>query len=242
MTNNTCGIETCAKPRQSRNLCNTHYEAWRVGRSTNTELIAIAGPRPEKNCEVDGCELRLYQRRLCRTHYERVRRYGKTENPTFSEKFWGKVIDVGSEGCWEWIGSIVAFGYGSSWNPRLERSQPAHRVAWELTHGPIPDGIEVRHRCDNPPCVNPDHLELGTHAENMADMYQRNRAALGERLPQSKLTEPEVRAVRRIHATGGFTNAQIAEWFDVSATAIWYVVNGKTWKHLLPVLEQAAAA
>lgn len=86
-------------------------------------------------------------------------------------------IEVRESGCWEWQGARSASGYG--WiklsNPR--RYVVVHRLAWSEVHGPIPDGLMILHSCDNPPCVNPDHLSLGTHADNMLDRQVRGRHA-----------------------------------------------------------------
>jgi hypothetical protein len=89
------------------------------------------------------------------------------------DRFWEKV-DIGP-GCWTWRGARNTKGYG-----RLDFNGPyrvAHRVMWELTHGPIPDGLFVLHHCDNPPCVRPTHLYLGTKADNNGDMWARGRAS-----------------------------------------------------------------
>ena len=91
-----------------------------------------------------------------------------------------RLIDTGwdeSNGCWVWRGARHAYGYGVVTVEALGlRNLLTHRVIWELQNGPIPDGLVVRHRCDNPPCCNPGHLELGTHADNTRDMIERHRA------------------------------------------------------------------
>lgn len=95
-------------------------------------------------------------------------RYGRP----LADRFWSRVDRSGD--CWTWTGALVN-GYGRI---KVEgRSVLAPRIAWELTNGPIPTGLEVRHHCDNPPCVRPEHLALGTHAENMDDSRRRGRAA-----------------------------------------------------------------
>lgn len=78
-------------------------------------------------------------------------------------------------GCWEWTDYRLPFGYGRIYDGATRRMLLTHRVSYELHHGPIPDGLIVRHTCDNPPCVNPDHLELGTRVDNMQDCVQRGR-------------------------------------------------------------------
>jgi hypothetical protein len=90
------------------------------------------------------------------------------------ERFWNKVQKT--DDCWLWMGHRLARGYGMiSMGGRKGRPELAHRVAYALTYGPIPEGVDVLHRCDNPPCVRPDHLFLGNQAENMADMRRKGR-------------------------------------------------------------------
>lgn len=94
--------------------------------------------------------------------------------------FW-RHVNVGS-GCWVWTGFVDSKGYGRqnvTISPKKKVSQGAHRVSWALNVGPIPDGMHILHECDNPICVRPDHLKLGTHAENMRDMALRGRARSG---------------------------------------------------------------
>ena len=113
------------------------------------------------------------------------------------------------------------------------RSILAHRYAYEQAHGPIPDGMMVLHRCDNPRCVNPAHLRLGTHAENMADMALKGRASrhgipprhAGDAHPRAKVTQADVEAIRSRRASGATTSA-LAREYGVSATHIRRIVNG----------------
>lgn len=117
-------------------------------------------------CAIHGCERQARSRGWCGTHYERWRKHGSTADPrpSVEDRFWAKV-DVGHPlGCWEWTGSKTR-RYGAFW---LDGQKYAHRVAFTLLRGPIPDGLTLDHLCRNPPCVNPDHLEAVTQGENVA--------------------------------------------------------------------------
>jgi HNH endonuclease/Helix-turn-helix domain len=107
--------------------------------------------------------------------------------------FWGHVAK--SDGCWEWTGIRTVAGYGRCGKGGVR----AHRVSYELTYGPIPDMMHVLHRCDNPPCVNPNHLFLGAQADNMRDMAQKGRARGGA---AAGLDSAAVETARALHASG----------------------------------------
>lgn len=140
------------------------------------------------------------------------------------DRFWSKVDLSEPEGCWEWRGTRYAGGYGYFSFGR--KGVLAHRVAYELCVGPIPEGLWVLHSCDNPACVNPDHLRPGTPKENSADMVARGRSGR----PGARLTEAAVRIIRRSYQAGGASQRGLAEVFGVSQHTIYQVVNYKTWK------------
>jgi len=153
---------------------------------------------------------------------------GKRHTP---ESFWNKVDK--SADCWEWKGRRNPAGYGTvRYN---QKSTVAHRVAYEMHFGAlIPPGMLICHKCDNPPCCNPDHLFLGTHSDNKQDSVRKNRHkdSVGEKNPKAVLVADQVREIRRLH-TCGRSIASIAREYEVGESTIRHIVQGNTWKHLL---------
>lgn len=128
--------------------------------------------------------------------------------------------------CEEWTGRRNDKGYGYVGDRR------AHRVAWERAHGPIPAGLCVLHRCDNPPCVNVEHLFLGTQAENIADRHAKGRdngARPGEDHFAAKLTNTQVLEMRARYSAGGVTQRQLADEYGVSRGNVSKIVNRRTY-------------
>lgn len=146
---------------------------------------------------------------------------------------------VTESGCWEWQMSRSHNGYG-----RLtlngcgrKRDLRACRVAWELANSAIiPEGSVVLHSCDNPPCINPSHLSIGTLKENSEDMVRKGRwrggSPPGEGAGKAVLKEHQVLDARRLYATGDFSYAQLSELFGISRQNIRLAVIGRTWKHI----------
>lgn len=135
-------------------------------------------------------------------------------------------------GCVPWTGRTVGRGYGQiDSGGGKGRGLLSHRVAYELAYGAIPDGQLVLHKCDNPPCCNPEHLFLGTHSDNVADMYSKRRGIHGERAPHARLTESLVLDIRAKHAAGAKQNALAAE-YGVSTTAMNSVILRRSWRHI----------
>jgi len=152
----------------------------------------------------------------------------RVKGRSLSHRLWKKTDRT--ETCWVWRGGLTQAGYGTI---SLERKRLlVHRVSYELARGPISDGLHVLHHCDNPPCLNPDHLFLGTQQDNVADRVSKGRTAAGERQHLAKLTEDQVREIRRLWQQGGVSMAEMGRRFGVTVTPIWQILSGKTWRHV----------
>ena len=134
--------------------------------------------------------------------------------------FHSKITKTG--GCWLWTGALNSGHYGAFFLKKVHR---AHRFSWELYNGPIPERMHVLHKCDNPPCVNPEHLFLGTAKDNTEDKIKKRRASYGRKL--SKRDADFIRGVYQNRVTYG----TLAKTFGVSREAIARIVRGDTYLH-----------
>lgn len=150
-------------------------------------------------------------------------------------RFWKKVQKTST--CWEWIGSCAPVpnhpdrrGHGQI---RVDgKCVPAHVFSWTLHHGPVPPGLYVLHHCDNRPCVRPDHLFLGTKRDNTQDALRKHRLPYGEATSWAKLTEVQVREIRRIAATRELSYCALGRQFNVCDATIRHIVHRRNWKQL----------
>jgi hypothetical protein len=144
--------------------------------------------------------------------------------------FWSKTKRAES-GCVEWQGSHVLHGYGVFRIPKTRRNITAHRWAWQERHGEIPAGMYVCHRCDNPKCVNVDHLFIGTPKDNAQDMISKGRRVIAPspRMANgnAKLTDDDVNDIRTFRSY--FTIRQLAKEFGVGSSQIHRIVKGLAW-------------
>jgi hypothetical protein len=134
-----------------------------------------------------------------------------------------------SSGCWNWTARKNKDGYGQVWINH--KSYYAHRISWSLKNGEIPKGMYILHSCDNPGCVNPNHLFLGTQADNVMDCFKKGKTTFGERDHFAKLKEKEVFEIRRLYKTGVVSQKLLSKMFMVSNTQINLIVRGVSWKY-----------
>jgi len=150
------------------------------------------------------------------------KRYG-----TIEDRFWNDISPEPNSGCWLWSGPVDDCGYGRF---RVGRQKVrVHRLSYEMHCEAIPAGMVVRHKCDVPACVNPDHLAVGTPYDNVQDKVTRQRQARGERLPSVKLSEDAVRAIRAMSGT----QREIAALFGVSHRTVGNIKRGIDWRHVV---------
>lgn len=164
-----------------------------------------------------------------------------------AESFWRRATS--GEGCWTWMEGVSG-GYGRVRGQTYGVSTTlAHRVAWVLAGNPDPGDLCVLHHCDNPPCVRPDHLFLGTRADNTADMMGKGRNRLntdsdsftkGTRNARAKLTNEQVVEIRQ-RALAGEHYTAVAEAFGISPTHACGIINGRSWRHIWPYFEERSS-
>jgi hypothetical protein len=158
-----------------------------------------------------------------------VKGHHNNRNRTLIDAFI-KHFTAGEPGtCWEWQGRRASTGYG-----RVSVNNTyvlAHRASYLVHYGEIPDGMEVCHTCDNPPCVNPNHLFIATHLANMTDASHKGRCHPGELTANAKLTASDVREIRRLRQDG-WKLADLAAKFNVSQPNITAILNRQTWRHI----------
>lgn len=248
-----CGATNLYRRSEAKKFCSEAcYHRSRVG----VRLVAHE-TRPCEWCEKEmDLTPTIADRRYCS---KSCADEAKVVDP--AERFWAKVAKPEHpDACWPWIGNMGTDGYGKFWIDGT--SKHASRVAWELANGPVADGMHVCHRCDNPRCVRPSHLWLGTASDNSRDMMEKGRGAIGirhgsrthpERVargerhgsvtkpesrrrgsahPAAQLTEDDVRAIRRDYRPRYVTKAVLADRYGVSERAIKHIVSGKTWRHV----------
>lgn len=188
---------------------NMRHAAWylKYGEIANGELEPICGNRKCVNPE----HIRLLS--------------------TWEDRFWRFVDKKGDDECWNWTANKDRRGYGLFNNSITTK---AHRLSWIISNGDIPDGMVICHKCDNPSCVNPNHLFIGTIKDNNLDKEAKGRArgTPGERNFGAILNEKQVNAIRFLYDSGKFSTYDLSDIFQVSRNAISRIVNRITWRHI----------
>jgi hypothetical protein len=190
-----------------------------------------------KKCDAPGCNAAVGRRRFCRLHYIRHWRGQPLDGGPkvhFSQLSPAEKIRARSRlnnetGCHEWQGGHGYHGYGGL--VIGGRRIGAHRAAYEVFVGPIPEGMYVCHTCDNRTCVNPAHLFLGTHLDNRLDMVEKGRHARGSRHHWAKLTEPDVLDIRR-RVAAGERQKDLCTEYGVADSLVSRIVNRLIWTHI----------
>lgn len=179
-------------------------------------------------CQHAGCERPRVYAKYCCLHYRRIFRSGdpdKGRGLAISKRLWLYVDKGDPDECWNWKGKKRPHGYGrTSINGK---GIDAHRASWLIHNGEIPEGMCVLHKCDNPSCVNPAHLFLGTHLDNTLDMFAKGRA----NCPPRKLSHEQVQEIRLRHKEGRGTCNGMAAEYGISNAMISMILRGKRRTH-----------
>lgn len=196
-------------------------------------------------CLVEGCENKSSARGHCNIHYQRlIRGVPMDGNPQKSvmQRIMEKV-DKKENGCWMWTGAKSGgppeYGYIAIKNGKRIKATRVHRLMWEIKHQQkIPAGMNILHDCDEPLCVNPDHLTLGTHRDNMHDMISKNRSRhpCGE-ANHSVLSEKQVLRMKELNRSG-YPFTLLSQFYAVHPTTVKNICTGKNWKHLIETKEE----
>ena len=230
MIKSTC--KECDRDVSAKGLCAIHYQ--RARRKTG-----------HGQCRAENCTRGALAKGWCDMHYRRVMSHGdplsrKVSRKTISPavRFWSKVDKSKPSGCWLWTAGRSTAGYGKFALSKLDVVL-AHRHSYEIHHGAIPISLHVCHKCDVRRCVNPDHLFLGTHADNMQDMQVKRRGAFGERHGMARLTEENVLEIR-LRSNQGVSQAALGAVFGVSPATIGMINRRQIWAHI-PALQALEA-
>ena len=201
------------------------------------EKHGLTAPYGECQC---GCGKKTSVSPTSSSHHDRKAGHplrfvkGHRYTPPPKERLYAKIKKNARTGCWEWQGAKTSAGYGLfSVDGSLVYT---HRFSYNLHNGRLPDDLHVCHKCDNPSCCNPDHLFLGTDADNLADMRRKNRHSpppkmTGRRNPSTKISEKDVLQIRKMKKAGKSLK-EIAVSFSISKTNVADICKRKIWRHV----------
>lgn len=223
----TCSVPKCEGKHYGRGMCWKHY--LRMRRHGTTDLLV----RPPEQCSVQACEEKPYGNGLCNKHWQRVRRHGDTDLLKGPARQWIDQLNTRTkfpDECIDWPFWKDYQGYGRISNKENRRGMKdrATHVILESSGKPRPSKAFALHSCDNPSCVNPNHLRWGTHQDNTDDMCSRRRQAYGERNGTSKLTEMDVRHIR----VDTRSQRVVGRDYGVAQSTISQIKSKRLWKHI----------
>lgn len=172
-----------------------------------------------------GFDMRMGDRRFCS---QECRLAGRL--PSLAVLIDQRSSHPNERGCRLWLTNKNPAGYGTLYDASSGKIELAHRLAFQIRHGLSKLPAHVLHHCDTPACVNPDHLFLGTDADNTADKFSKGRGLIGERCPWSILTTEQVKEIRNSYARGGTSQYKLARQFGVSRSLVNNILRGDRWK------------
>ena len=201
-----CSFTGCTRPFFGRGLCNMHYQRWRKHGDPSIVKVAIVDPRKAL-----------------------AKRWPARDDEV---RFWEKVRKTDT--CWIWMASLDHAGYGQfhRWDNGRKVMRKAHRVAYELKNGECPPDMCVLHSCDNPKCVRPEHLRLGTRSGNKKDQVDRHRIIFGDNCSWSKLDSTQVSQIRE-RIINGERLVDLAKEYRVSPSNLSRIKTGDSWGWML---------
>jgi hypothetical protein len=232
----SCLIENCENKYLCKGFCQKHYRK-------NKKYGDPLAKKEKRFCSIENCENKYAAKGFCQKHYDNNKKYGdplvgkNSQNKAGTKEYIYENSEIDINCCWLWKRSKNK-GYGQS--DFKGKHIKAHRLSYLTFVGEIPNNLHVLHNCDNPACVNPKHLFLGSHQDNMNDKVNKNRQAKGEDVGNSKLVQKEVDEIRilwsaeleeRAKGKGAqLTQKELAKRFKVSHQQINLIINNKRWK------------
>ena len=226
-----CSVEGCIEMAHTRGMCRNHYRSFRTSEIRSEKLQR----RKKAICIIPGCSSPVANKGMCTKHYQRSLKYDvlslRSIKCDFSlkERFLFYCSENKYTGCVEWLGLKDRDGYG--YLSIQGANKRAHRLSFELFKGYIPENTQICHTCDNPSCVNPEHLFLGTNKDNCADKVLKGRQARGSKSGMAILHENDVVAIKKRLALGE-SCTRIGRSFGVSSWVVSRIKHGKNWKHV----------
>jgi len=235
-----CKIDGCDGRHSAKGYCQSHYQKLTLYGDPNF----VSKKKIDPGCKIEDCNGGHKAKGFCIKHYCRYLTHGdptmvsKTRVRKFipvKDKFESKFVKGSETECWEWMGTKDKDGYGDfnvNSGPNKNEKAKAHRLSYKLYNGKFDESLMVCHSCDNPGCVNFNHLFLGTAQDNATDMVNKNRSMRGENNNNAKLSEIDIRDIKRALKTKGVKRMDLAKKYGVNPMTITRIKTKESWKHL----------